>query len=71
MKGDDFLTKKDKGKITKEIEIFIRDNQDLTATEISALTGVNVSKIYYYVKKNDLKLNKKKTSVEKYLETLK
>lgn len=65
------MTKKDKGKITKEIEIFIRDNQDLTATEISALTGVNVSKIYYYVKKNDLKLNKKKTSVEKYLETLK
>ena len=65
------MTKKDKGKITKEIENFIRDNQDLTATEISALTGVNVSKIYYYVKKNDLKLNKKKTSVEKYLETLK
>lgn len=65
------MKKKDKGKITKEIEIFIRDNQDLTATEISALTGVNVSKIYYYVKKNDLKLNKKKTSVEKYLETLK
>lgn len=65
------MTKKDKGKITKEIEIFIRDNQDLTATEISALTGVSVSKIYYYVKKNNLKLNKKKTSVEKYLETLK
>lgn len=65
------MTKKDKGKITKEIEIFIRDNQDLTATEISALTGVSVSKIYYYVKKNNLKLNKKKTSVEKYLEALK
>lgn len=65
------MTKKDKGKITKEIEIFIRDNQDLTATEISVLTGVSVSKIYYHVKKNNLKLNKKKTSVEKYLETLK
>ena len=57
-------------KITPEIEDIILKNTDKTVAELSEITGVNKNKIYYYINKNNIKVKRRKTSVEKYLENL-
>ena len=59
-----------RNKITEEMGDFIRAHTNLTVKELSNILNVAQSKIYYYISKNNIKVKKQKTSVEKFLEKI-
>ena len=63
--------KKEKNrKITDREEEFIRNHTDWTTTEIAQALGVSVQKIYYFTKKNGIKVKPTRNTVKEYLSKL-
>lgn len=60
---------KDK-KVTPEMVEFIKRNPDYTVSQLSEKFGVTPNKIYYSVKKNNLKVKKRESTIDKFLKTL-
>lgn len=57
-------------KITDREEEFIRNHTDWTTTEIAQALGVSVQKIYYFTKKNGIKVKPTRNTVKEYLSKL-
>lgn len=60
---------KDK-KVTPEMIEFIKRNPDYTVSQLSEKFGVAQNKIYYSVKKHNLKVRKRESTIDRFLKTL-
>mgnify|MGYP000139240548 CR=1 FL=1 len=64
------MRKEKNSKITDKEEKFIREHTDWTTTEVAQALGVSVQKIYYFTKKNGIKLKPTRNTVKEYLSKL-
>lgn len=58
------------GKITRKEEDYIRSHTDKTVAELSKDLGIATGKIYYFIRKNNIRVKQAKNSVREYLEEL-
>ncbi len=64
------MKKERNSKITDKEEKFIRSHTDWTTAQVAEALGVSAHKIYYFTKKNGIKLKSTKNTVKEYLEKL-
>ena len=59
-----------KKKISVDMGDFIQNHTEMTVKELSQHLRVKPSKIYYYIKKNNIEVKSKKSGVKDFLNTL-
>lgn len=64
------MNKEKNRRITNREEEFIRNHTDWTTAEIAQALGVSVQKIYYFTKKNGIKVKPTRNTVKEYLSKL-